>query len=118
MSVALDAITDIQEALDEYGSTITLNIPSNSTYNPATGEYTATTANEALKAFIKRVDADNITKNANELYVGDIEFMFYTTTAFTEEATITFNSKEYKILGKTFKFLQDNVLAYEVIGRA
>ena len=113
---ALDAIVDINEALSEYGNSMTLNVITVGVYNPDTGETTNTTSSSNLKcldipATIKQIDNTNI-------FSGDIFFKFYYNGVINSSSTITYNSKTYRIVYINPITLQDTLILYTVQARA
>ena len=117
MSEATDAIIDIQEALEEYGSDIVLkSVTTEGTYNPATGETTDTVVTTNLKAIIKDFAGEELINDS--IGVKDLKFMIYFASEIKYTDTITFDSKVYKILNIDKTILQNTNLLYIIQGRA
>jgi hypothetical protein len=115
MSDALEAIDDIVEALDEYGTDITLNIITEGTYNPATGSTTDVTTAVTTKAFISNYQDESQTNT--EIKDDDVKFTLYYNGAIKSTDTILYNSKVHKIQSIVPKVLQNENLMYLIRGR-
>lgn len=50
---------DIQNLIDKFGKTVTLNSKSNGTYNPSTGAVTRTSTTTSLKAYFYDIRKEN-----------------------------------------------------------
>ena len=116
MSEATDAIIDIQEALEEYGSDIVLKSVTEGAYNPVTGETTDTVVTTNLKAIIKDFAGEELINDS--IGVKDLKFMIYFASEIKYTDTITFDSKVYKILNIDKTILQNTNLLYIIQGRA
>ena len=119
MSEATEVITDIQEALTEYGSSIIIKKSVNEVrdaYGVVTTAATATTEN--TKAFVGRYATSQLlsklTDDQKQSY--ELSLRFYTTSVLNkEDYTISFKSSDYNIVIIDSKILQDETLLYEVL---
>ena len=116
MSDATEAIEDIQEALEEYGSAITLKQITAGVFDPITGSTANTSGNTTLKTLIRNYSSFELTNS--EVHVDDLKFMIYTTILLNYDDILVYDGKEYKILNIDKKILQDVNLFYTVQGRA
>jgi len=123
MSEATSALKDIKQALEDYGTSITLRFVIQGEYDPLTGQ-TETSTDIDLKAIIKnnKTEKDN---NALQ-YKGRIEgvvnsevleLMLYSDVEPTKKDKIVFNNVEYDITKVTKSILQGTVLKYEILAR-
>ena len=121
MTEAQSAIIDIQDALAEYGSTITFKKASQGTYNPNSGAVD-TYEDVELKAIVRREATERVvnafqdlSKIENSEASYDIALMFYHTEKPTKKDRISFNGDIYKIKYVSSTILQDAVIKYEVL---
>jgi hypothetical protein len=119
MSEATEVITDIQEALTEYGSSIIIK-KSVSEVRDAYGVVTtaATATTENTKAFIGRYATSmllsKLTDDQKQSY--ELSLRFYTTSVLNkEDYIISFKSSDYNIVIIDSKIFQDETLLYEVL---
>ena len=115
MSDATEAIEDIIEAINEYGSSITLNIITKGVYNTTTGETSDTNAPVTMKALIQSYTSKELQNT--DIHADDIRFVIYLDGAVEYKDTITFDSQVYKLLNIDPKYLQDENLMYTIQGR-
>lgn len=79
------------------GKDITLKTPGGTTYNPATGESTVTTATEStVKARIGTFDVNVIGKN--DIQASDLEVDIYTATLIDTENELVIDGRDYAIV--------------------
>ncbi len=115
MSDALDAIEDIVEAINDYGSSITLNIITKGVYDYDTGDTADTNAPVAMEALIKSYKSKELENT--DIHVDDIKFIIYLDGPVEYKDNITFNGQVYKLLNIDPKYLQDENLMYTIQGR-
>ena len=117
MSEATDAIADLIDALDEFGTSITLNkITKTGAYVPATGAYATTTVATTKKAFIKQFASEKLVNNPLVKVSGyDVVFKLNHDEAITTDWTIVYNSDAYKILLVDTSILQNEDILYECV---
>jgi len=115
MSDATDAIVDIQEAVLEYGSSITLNTIVKGAYDPVEGEATDIVTPHSMKSLIN----DYTTKELenNNIRTTDIKFRFYYAGSIGYDDQIVFDGKTYTLENIDKKILQDENLIYTIQGR-
>lgn len=113
MNDAQSAIIDIQDALAEYGSNVTLNQITVGAYNPSTGETTNTTVSTALKAIIKKIASEDVLREYKEAYTYSL--MLYHTSAIERLDTITIAGITYQVVFVSPMILQDIPIKYEVL---
>ena len=112
---ALDAINDIVEAIEEYGSTVTLNIITAGVYDTATGETTSTVVSFPTKAIPSNYTSREI-DNTN-IHATDLRFKIYYSGVIDYTYKIVFDGKTYKLMNIDKKIMQDTNLLYEIQGR-
>ena len=115
---ALDAIDDIIEAIDEYGSDIKVVTEVISGYDPYTGPIVASTSVD-MKGIIsseatQRVN-DIFTKLSTDSY--EMAIKLYSDVVVTKENKIAYKSLSYEILYVSEKSLQNTTILYEVLVR-
>ena len=115
MSDATEAIKDIIEAINEYGSTITLNIVTEGAYNPVTGDTDDTITPNPMKALPKNYTSKEL--ESPNIYVKDIKFLLYFDGEINYSDNLVFNGQTYTFLNIDKKFLQDKNLIYTIQGR-
>ena len=119
MSEATEVITDIQEALTEYGSSIIIKKSVNEVrdaYGAVTTAATSTTEN--TKAFIKRYATNNIFMKLYQDFINSYELSIrlYTSQIINkEEYTISYQSQIYNIVDIEKKILQDEIIYYDLL---
>jgi len=115
MSDATDVINDIQEAIDEYGSDIILNIITIGGYDPIEGEGSDTPTPHNLASLI----ADYTTKELESpnIHVNDIKFRFYYNGEIGYDDQIVFGGKTYSLENIDKQILQNENLIYTIQGR-
>lgn len=117
MSDAQSAIVDIQEALAEYGSTVTFRSVTQGVYTPLTGN-AETNTDTVTKAFIKQFATkelsdsikDNVAVNSYELAA-----MFYITGTVKLNDKIIIGGVVYNIIYISPLYFQDIIVKYEVL---
>lgn len=113
MSEAAEAIGDIVEALNEYGTSITLRTISEDSYDPYTG--TATTEVDTdLKAFIS-LEASRVVSQQFAKNTYDLALKTFHTEKITKSNKIVYNGEVYNITYVSSKVLQDTTLLYELL---
>lgn len=110
MTDAQTAIADIQEALEEYGTNISLKKVTAGAYNPLTGDTADTVVSTSMKAFINTSISSERLKLVGNY---DAVFTFYTSEAVDESYKISYESKDYQILHISRKVLQNTSMLYE-----
>jgi len=137
MTDAQLSIIDIEQAFNEYGSSITVSKVTNSVYYPDIGSLISDGINflecaTMLQCSDIMICSDGITNIQTKAIIGtfditqlnenihkdDVVFKFYTAQTIEYSDTITYNSIEYKIVNIKPKILQDTVIFYTVQGRA
>lgn len=111
------AIDDIVEALDEYGSAVTLRNIVSGAYDPLTGSSTTTT-DYPTKAFINKLASESIQGQIrlNEAYSGyEMSITLYSSHAIDSTWRVLFNSVEYKIILVVPYTLQNTIFKYEIL---
>lgn len=111
---ALDAIEDIKEAIEEYGSDILLVTLTEGAYDPYTGA--ATIRTEVItKALIKSTTSNESLAKAVDSY--ELSIKVYSDLEITEDNLINFRGNDYKIMPKGLdsKILQNETLLYELL---
>ncbi len=117
MSDATDAIADVIEAIEEYGSTVTLNIITAGTHDTVNGGTTGdTTVPVSTKALPKNYTSKELQNT--EIHATDIKFMIYHSTEIAYKDNIVYDGKTYKLLNIDKKILQDLNIIYTIQGRA
>ncbi len=116
MSDATDAVLDVIEAIDEYGSSITLNSIIPGVYDTTTGETADTVTPHVMKALPKDYKGKEL--DALDVHVNDIKFMLYHSGAIGYHDKIVYNSVTYNLLNIDKKILQDINIVYTIQGRA
>jgi len=115
MSDATDAINDIQDALDEYGSSITLNVVTIGGYDPVEGEGLEIITPHNIKSLIKDYTTKDLENQA--IHVNDIKFRFYYNSEISYDDQIVFGGKTYSLENIDKKIFQDENLIYTIQGR-
>jgi len=117
MQEALDAISEVQEALKEFGSDMVLNKVTLGAYDPTAGSSeTITPVN--IKAIVNSSPSSMaLAKSKDDDVLKDYEFsiMTYTDQGIDKEDKIIFNGDEYDILLVIPSILQNNIIKYEVL---
>ena len=116
MSDALDAIEDIKEALEEYGSNIELRQITTGIFNPGEGETLDTFVDKPLKVLIKKYNS--FERQNTEIHNDDLKLMLYFDESITYDDRIILLSSPYKILNIDKKVLQNENLFYTLQIRA
>lgn len=116
MNDATLAIQDIQDALAEYGSSVTLQLITRGAYDTTTGETADVVVNTPLKALPQNYDTRDI--DGVKILATDIRFLLYYDGEIGDEDKIVFNSVTYNLLKIDKKILQDANLLYTLQGRA
>jgi len=114
MSDATDAIADIQEALDEYGSAITLQIITKGALDLDTGRKAETIVEHNIQALPGTYGKDEQNEN---VHPKDIKFRFYFDSEIGYEDRIIFQGETYGIEQIDKKILQNENLIYTIQGR-
>lgn len=111
---ALDAIIDIKEALEEYGSDILIVTLEEGAYDPYTGATTIRTE-KPTKAIIKSTTSNESLAKAVDTY--ELSIKVYSATEITIDNLINFRGNDYKIVpnGLDSKVLQNETLLYELL---
>jgi len=113
MSDATDAIVDVVEALDEYGTDIVLRTVTEDSYNPHTGP-TNSNVDKPLKAFIKEFASHQLSQQfSKDTY--DLAISTYDTSAITKTHKILYGGQEYNIVYVSSKVLQNETIIYELL---
>lgn len=118
MNDAQSAIVDIQDALTEYGTDITLNTITIGAYNPITDTTTSTTVSTAMKALIKNSATQHtaeVFKLQNPTSSYDYSLIFYSTIEPEINDTVTISGKTFKIVFVDKMILQNIIIKYEVL---
>ena len=120
-SDATEAIQDIIEAIEEYGSTIRIATETESGYDPYTGA-TYSTTYEDTKAIISSLATQrvqeafqNISKIEGVISAYDLSIKLYTTTELTKANKIVYDGNTYEITFISDKILQDTRIIYELL---
>lgn len=113
MQDALDAIADITEALEEYGTAIKLRTITAGTYNPMTGMTGETITDTTLKAIIKSEASESTERAFKSDY--ELSIMFYSTVEPTKSHKIVVGTAVYNILYVSKSILQGVTFKYEVL---
>ena len=115
MSDATDAILDIQDALEEYGSDITLQIITQGAFNSNTGMKEVVIVPFLLKAIISTYsNKEAVDPN---IHPKDIKFRFYSTQSIGYTDKILFQGDTYSIERFDKKIFQNENLIYTIQGR-
>lgn len=111
---ALDAIKDIKEAVEEYGSDIILVKLTEGGYDPYTGPI-ETREETPTKAIIKSTTSNESLAKAVDTY--ELSIMVYSDIDITIDNLINFRGNDYKIVPKGLdsKILQNETLLYELL---
>ena len=115
MSDALDAIVDIKEAMNEYGSTVILQTVTEGGYDFDIGMNTTTTININKKALISTLASRRMNENllqSNQSY--DLAIKLYHDGEIKKTDNILVDTDTYEIVSIVKKVLQDEVLLYEL----
>jgi SPP1 family predicted phage head-tail adaptor len=113
MSEATEAIEDIVEALNDYGSSITLRDGTVTAYDPYTGP-SVTDVDTPLKAFIS-LEASRSLSQQFDSHTYDLAIKTYHTSKITKEDQIIYDGQVFRILYVSSKILQDTTLIYELL---
>lgn len=113
MSDATDAIEDIVEAINEYGTSISLRSVSEDSYDPYTGS-TVTNTDVELKAFVS-LEASRVLSQQFAKHTYDLALKTYHTTKITKADEIIYDGQTYKILYVSSKILQGTAIIYELL---
>ena len=116
MSDATDAILDIQEALEEYGSSIVFNSIVLGPYDPVLGEAPKIITPHPTKALISDYTSKELENN--DININDVKFRFYYNGIIDYSDNIIFGGKTYNLMNVDKKILQDENLIYTLQGRA
>lgn len=113
MSEATDAILDIKEALQEFGTDIVFQKITAGAYSP-TGT-TTTKVETNTKALIKK----QATKETQRAFLGDYEiaFMLYLNFIPTKADKIKYKNEVYNIVYVATSTLQNADMKYEILGK-
>ena len=117
MSDATEAIQDIIEAIEEYGSTIRIATETETGYDPYTGA-TYSTTYEDTKAVISKHASKSMSEvmEANRITSAyDLSIKLYTTTELTKANKIVYDGDTYEITFISDKILQDTRIIYELL---
>ena len=117
MTDAQSAIVDIQEALVEHGSAITLITVAQTGYDPATGA-TETTVSTATKAIIKQYASSEVSQRIignTDLSSYQLSALFYFNGTVDVGDRITFRGETMNIIYVFPLYLQDIIVKYEVL---
>jgi len=115
MSDATEAIEDIIEAINEYGSSITLNIITKGEYDPVAGESSDITTPIITKALPKNYTSRELQNP--DIHITDIKFMIYYDSEIAYKDNLVFDGKTYNLLNIDKKILQDETIIYTIQGR-
>lgn len=115
MSDATDAILDIIEAIDEYGSSITFNKVTVGVYDPVTGDNTNTTVSTAMKALPSSYSESEL--QHDNIHIKDKRFRLYYNGTIEYTDTIVFKGDTYSIQAIDAKVFQDETIIYTIQGR-
>ena len=113
MQEALDAIDDIVEALEEFGTAIKLRTIVSTGYDPMTGSTGETITDTTLKAIIKSEASESTERAFNSDY--ELSIMFYSTVEPTKSHKIVLGTDVYNILYVSKSILQGVTFKYEVL---
>ena len=113
MSEATEAILDIVEALNEYGTSISLRSVSENSYDPYTGAST-TEVDTGLKAFIS-LEASRVVSQQFAKHTYDLALKTFHTEKITKADKIVYDGEVYNIVYVSSKVLQDTTLLYELL---
>ena len=122
MSEALDAITDIQAELLEYGTNISIRTYTEGSYNSYTGSI-ETYTDVPTKAFIQSVSTgqvlNSLMQNLASTTIGDYDLTVKccSSSVIDKSHKIIYNLEEYNIMYVNSKVLQDTTLIYEILIR-
>jgi len=115
MSDATEAIVDIIEAIDEYGSGITLNIITKGEYDVIEGESADSITAVTTKALPKNYTSQELQNT--DIHTTDIKFMLYYDGEISYKDNIVFDGKTYNLLNIDKKIFQDETIIYTIQGR-
>jgi len=115
MSDATDAIIDIQEALLEYGSDIILKKVTKGTYDPDTGEDTASITDIPMQALPRNYNRKEM-EDPN-VHIKDKEFRLYYNGEIDYDDKIEYKGKIYSLERIDTKDFQNEELLYTIQGR-
>lgn len=116
MTDAQEAIIDVEEAIEEFGSTIVLNLVDKGEYDPNTGDYATTTTSVPMKALIQNYTVDEL--NRDDVGLDDVKFKLYYNASIENPCTVEYNGKTHKIISISSMVLQDLTIIYTLQGRA
>ncbi len=115
MSEALEAIKDIKQALNDYGSDITIKINVEGVYDPVEGEGLPSITNVVTKALVDNYNRMEMQDpNVN---LKDKKFKLFYDGEIDHNDTILFDGKIYSIERIDKKILQNENLMYVIQGR-
>lgn len=119
MSEATDAILDIIDGQNEFGSSIKITSEVETGYDPYTGATYATTFADT-KAFIKteatpKVYDSFVNESTNSAY--DMSIKLYFDTTITKDNKVVFKGNSYEIVFISETILQDTTILYELLVR-
>ncbi len=118
MTESQTAILDILDALDEYGTAITLKRVVEGEYDPTTGDTLDVVTEYPMKAFIGQMASE---KMANDPLVKtssyDAVFELYHTEKVTKGYLIEYGGFDYTILAIDSPVLQGDALLYECVAK-
>lgn len=116
---ALEAIKDIKEAIEEYGSSIILRLETQNqaTYDPRSPDTGVTVTDTPMKALISTEASKDLATSMPKDLIGtyEIAMKLYTTLELTKAYKIVYDGKEWEVLYPSKRVLQDTTLMYEVL---
>lgn len=118
MTDAFEAIRDLQEALTEYGSDITLKKVIQGTYNPQTGNTTQTVTDYNMRAIIKRYASESLSRSISENTIVssyELSLLVYHTEEIKKDWKVIFKGQTYQILYVSPTTLQNENISYELL---
>jgi len=117
MSDATEAIVDITEAIEEYGSDIKIGVETETLpYDPYVG-HIYTTAWTDTKALIKKTASTDLSSKLTPDQLNSYEkaIKVYSATEITKQHKIQIRSEDYNITVIDVKELQNTILLYELL---
>lgn len=119
MSEATEAISEISEALAEYGSDINLIQVVEGEYDPITGETSKVDLITPMKAFLPNKATSSVISNSQIVTTSsyDIIFQIYHDEEITESWEIEYKDDTYEIVLIDSTVLQNETLLYEVVAK-
>lgn len=115
MSEALEAIEDIKQALNDYGTDILLGKVTKGVYDPVAGEEPVSTSQIPIKAFVGSYSSQELMNP--DIRATDKKFTLYYADGITYDDKIIFEGKIHHIVNIDPQILQNETLKFVIQSR-